>query len=206
MKQPNTLHLFHADLHDEKVSPSLSKQSLESHQVSILNGRLIWKTSGKFVSTENYTGKSNCAAVAHIAAYAVDLKGNLYIHEHVTPTSHPTIEWRFFHSSFFGAEGKGLGFGMIAVIDGKVHYIDNESGHFLPGKQHLDFVALDLLQDSLAPDCKIIDFSNDSNIETPTSSPTQKATTPSNTAFFREESHCSQSSFYSDDTVIVRQP
>jgi len=117
--------------------------------VIILNELLVWEKDKMPVSTVNMTGKSALTGipigVPDLGAYAIDCNGNMYIHEHISPESHEhkkTGEF-FTHSSFFTGQ-QGLCFGMLSVRDGKIIYLDHESGHYLPTEQHFRH-AQDLL-------------------------------------------------------------
>lgn len=98
---------------------------------------LIWanhsETPNNIVDTSQFTSKKGVG----YAAYGLSKNGELYIHEHVSAASNPHGKPYFYHSSFFSAK-PGICFGMIAIENGKITYIDNHSGHYQPQKDHLE--------------------------------------------------------------------
>lgn len=135
------LTLFDDRLHDRERYRSLDDSERQACRVEIKESILVWAETNEPVSTTGFIGKSTRQnqAIPNLAAYAVDEKGALYIHEHWSPESHPHAKpGEFFsHASFFDG-GAGLCFGMICVEGGIISYIDNESGHYLPSEDHLN--------------------------------------------------------------------
>lgn len=77
-----------------------------------------------------WTKLSNCGPLKPMVfynprfwAYVVSPAGRLYVHMHVADT---------FHHSTLLAGGRVLGAGMIGVSNGRIVYINNKSGHYMP--------------------------------------------------------------------------
>ena len=114
---------------------------------------MIWAnpstSHASLVDTTQFSSKKGIG----YAAYALSTNGELYIHEHVSAACNSGGKPYFYHSSFFGAK-PGICFGMIAVENGKITYIDNHSGHYQPQKAHLDD-AVERLQWAFSDDADI---------------------------------------------------
>ena len=94
-----------------------------------------------------------------LAAYAMDSHSRLYIHEHKSRVQVDGNDDFFYHSSFFNG-GSGKCFGMIKIVDGKITYIDNHSGHYQPTKEHFDDIQ-ERLKVYFHPEIEINYFESD---------------------------------------------
>ena len=154
-------------LHDRDRYCSLDESQRQACRVEIKETVLVWANTGEPVSTTGFIGKSTRRhkAVNHLAAYAVDENGVLYIHEHRSPESHPQAKpGEFFsHASFFDG-GAGLCFGMICVEGGMIKYIDNESGHYFPSPDDLNQL-LSRIPTTAACEVVLIEMDSDSDCE-----------------------------------------
>jgi len=73
----------------------------------------------------------------HESLYVIGTDGALYVMD-------STVVGDFHHSSFL-AGGDVVAAGMIEIIRGKIDYIDNSSGHYMPSNRTLDRI-LDILE------------------------------------------------------------
>lgn len=95
----------------------------------------------------------------HCFIYVMDLKGNLFIHKE-GPIDPEKKDISVQHASFLRGENILCG-GVIAVRNGKVTHIGNESGHYQPGAYSLSRVITELENRKvLAEDVKITVFSH----------------------------------------------
>ncbi|WP_339045777.1 hypothetical protein [Candidatus Mesenet endosymbiont of Agriotes lineatus] len=103
-----------------------------------LKGRL-YDTRGKISKT-----RKDCVA------YVVTLDDKLVVHEHIDVGK---SEYAYRHSTLAGGKPV-ICSGLIKVVDGKIAYIDNNSGHYKPKRANL-YNAVKKLEDLFLQDAKV---------------------------------------------------
>ncbi len=104
-----------------------------------LEGKL-YETTDKFSK-----GKKGCVA------YVITLDGKLVTHEHINVNK---SEWAYRHSTLAGGRPV-LCSGLMKVVNGKITYIDNNSGHYKPGSANL-YNAVKKLEGLFSEDAKVV--------------------------------------------------
>lgn len=116
------------------------------------NGGLIYATSNKRVETPI----DRSMRKPDVYIYALDLEGNLYIaKEGDFDLNQPNF--RLQHPSF-SSGGRLLAAGTIEIKNGKVIYIDNASGHYIPGEFSLFKVISELKKMNVVDSSCKVDF------------------------------------------------
>lgn len=87
-----------------------------------------WK--GELYDTRGEISKGRKGYVA----YVITLDGRLITHGHVNPGK--GVEWAYRHSTLAGGKPI-LCSGLMKVVDGKIEYMDNNSGHYKPEAANL---------------------------------------------------------------------
>ncbi len=111
----------------------LSARELSQHRLVVHDGKL-YDTTGKLFDTTE-------AALRNHAIYVMDGQGNLY-----ASTNHKVGE--FHHSSFLAGE-PAAGAGHIAVKQGEVVKMNNDSGHYEPSREFSKQVTEELARQGL---------------------------------------------------------
>lgn len=89
-------------------------------------------------------GKKGCVA------YVITLDGKLVTHEHINVNK---SEWAYRHSTLAGGKPI-LCSGLMKVVNGKITYIDNNSGHYKPESANL-YNAVKKLEGLFSKDAKV---------------------------------------------------
>ncbi|GFR19809.1 uncharacterized protein TNCT_303261 [Trichonephila clavata] len=84
-------------------------------------------------------------------AYVITLDGKLVTHEHINVNK---SEWAYRHSTLAGGRPV-LCSGLIKVVNGKITYIDNNSGHYKPESANL-YNAVKKLEGLFSKDAKVV--------------------------------------------------
>ncbi|WP_353287585.1 hypothetical protein [Wolbachia endosymbiont (group B) of Gerris lacustris] len=90
-------------------------------------------------------GKKGCVA------YVITLDGKLVTHEHINVNK---SEWAYRHSTLAGGRPV-LCSGLMKVVNGKITYIDNNSGHYKPEPVNL-YNAVKKLEGLFSEDAKVV--------------------------------------------------
>ncbi|WP_253300055.1 hypothetical protein [Wolbachia endosymbiont of Chironomus riparius] len=142
---------------DRKISGTdykvkyFTQEEQTQHTKEIHNGKLYrinqeGKREDQEYDTSNCTSKGKKGCVA----YVVTLGGKLITHEHV---NFGKSEYLYRHSTLTGG-GPVICSGLMKVENGKITYIDNNSGHYKPKSAHI-YRAVKILKPVLAKNAKI---------------------------------------------------
>lgn len=113
------------------------------------NGELrLYDFTGKLCDTSGKVSKGKENSVA----YAVTLDGKLVIHEHRDVDRH--IDGYAYRHSTLGGGKAILCSGLIKIKDGKITYIDNNSGHYKPVSANL-YNAVKILKGVFSQDAQV---------------------------------------------------
>lgn len=110
---------------DPRELEKISKASLFKYQIHIDESGLIRQSDGRLLTTDTWFGKSRKAI------YVMDSQGNIYF-----------STWKkfgYFHHTSFDL-GAVAAAGEIRIVKGKIVYIHNRSGHYLPSPKSIDQV------------------------------------------------------------------
>ncbi|WCR58179.1 hypothetical protein [Wolbachia endosymbiont of Ctenocephalides felis wCfeJ] len=112
-----------------------------------IEGNKLKGFKGKPYDTTGKTskGKKDCVA------YVVTLDGKLITHQHINVNK---SEWAYRHSTLAGGKPV-LCSGLMKVKDGKITYIDNNSGHYKPTSANL-YNAVKKLEGFFSKDAKVV--------------------------------------------------
>lgn len=105
----------------------VSQSVRDTHKVRIKNG-LLYDSRRELITTDESATEWLGNKFEHVYIYIMDKEGNFYIGRQVVN--------HFHHSSFFGGEPIAAA-GQIRVRNGKLTYIDNQSGHYTPNQELL---------------------------------------------------------------------
>ncbi|XBS67773.1 hypothetical protein ABLO99_04010 [Wolbachia endosymbiont of Armadillidium arcangelii] len=86
-----------------------------------------------------------------VLAYVITLDGKLVTHEHININE---SEWAYRHSTLAGGRPV-LCSGLMKVVNGKITYIDNNSGHYKPESANL-YNAVKKLEGLFSKDAKVV--------------------------------------------------
>ncbi|MDG7053036.1 MAG: hypothetical protein LKM45_04095, partial [Wolbachia endosymbiont of Alcedoecus sp.] len=89
----------------------------------------FFKIQGELYDTTGETSKGEEDCIA----YVITLDGKLVTHQHINVNK---SEWAYRHSTLAGGKPV-LCSGLMKVKEGKITYIDNNSGHYKPTSTNL---------------------------------------------------------------------
>ncbi|UPA54630.1 hypothetical protein MWH06_04860 [Wolbachia pipientis] len=112
-----------------------------------IEGNKLKDFRGKLYDTTNKISKGEKGCVA----YVITLDGKLVTHEHINVNK---SEWAYRHSTLAGGRPV-LCSGLIKVVNGKITYIDNNSGHYKPESANL-YNAVKKLEGLFSKDAKVV--------------------------------------------------
>nr|WP_264732422.1 hypothetical protein [Wolbachia endosymbiont (group A) of Sphaerophoria taeniata] len=107
----------------------------------------LYDLEGKLYDTTDKISKGKKGCVA----YVITLDGRLVTHEHINVNKN---EWAYRHSTLAGGRPV-LCSGLIKVVNGKITYIDNNSGHYKPESANL-YNAVKKLEGLFSKDAKVV--------------------------------------------------
>ncbi|WP_265037442.1 hypothetical protein [Wolbachia endosymbiont (group A) of Anomoia purmunda] len=127
---------------------TLGEQTDQTRSANEENGELkLYDSKGKLYDTTDKISKDKKGCVA----YVITLDGNLVTHEHINVNE---SEWAYRHSTLAGGRPV-LCSGLIKVVNGKIIYIDNNSGHYKPESANL-YNAVKKLEGLFSKDAKVV--------------------------------------------------
>lgn len=137
----------------------LSETQVQRYAYRIADGVVQSVTTGKPVSTRNYSSHDK----AGIAAFVVGLDGTVYLFNHLNKTD------QIAHSSFVGKFAKAAG--ELIVVEGKITLVHAHSGHFRPNALNM-YHAVKYFRDmgALSPSARVGFVSNpfaDTGVDSP---------------------------------------
>ncbi|BET29776.1 MAG: hypothetical protein ABS251_04355 [Wolbachia endosymbiont of Ephestia elutella] len=106
----------------------------------------LYNLEGKLYDTTDKISKGKKGCVA----YVITLDGKLVTHEHINVNK---SEWAYRHSTLAGGKPI-LCSGLMKVVNGKITYIDNNSGHYKPESANL-YNAVKKLEGLFSKDAKV---------------------------------------------------
>ncbi|GHM58716.1 MAG: hypothetical protein sL5_08170 [Candidatus Mesenet longicola] len=106
----------------------------------------LYSLKGKLYDTRGKISKTRKDCVA----YVITLDGKLVVHEHIDVGK---SEYAYRHSTLAGGKPV-ICSGLMKVIDGKIAYIDNNSGHYKPKEANL-YNAIKKLEGLFSQDAKV---------------------------------------------------
>lgn len=106
----------------------------------------LYSLEGKLYDTRGKISKT----MKDCVAYVMTLDGRLIVHEHINVGK---IEYSYRHSTLAGGKPV-LCSGLIKIVDGKIAYIDNNSGHYKPKQANL-YNAIKKLEGLFLQDAKV---------------------------------------------------
>ncbi|WP_353288625.1 hypothetical protein [Wolbachia endosymbiont (group A) of Pogonocherus hispidulus] len=112
-----------------------------------IEGNKLKGFKGKLYDTTDKISKGKKGCVA----YVITLDGRLVTHEHINVNK---SEWAYRHSTLAGGRPV-LCSGLIKVVNGKITYIDNNSGHYKPESANL-YNAVKKLEGLFSKDAKVV--------------------------------------------------
>ncbi|WP_353278288.1 hypothetical protein [Wolbachia endosymbiont (group B) of Longitarsus flavicornis] len=107
----------------------------------------LYNLEGKLYDTTDKISKGKKGCVA----YVITLDGKLVTHEHINVNK---SEWAYRHSTLAGGKPI-LCSGLMKVVNGKITYIDNNSGHYKPESANL-YNAVKKLEGLFSEDAKVV--------------------------------------------------
>lgn len=107
----------------------------------------LYNLEGKLYDTTDKISKGKKGCVA----YVITLDGKLVTHEHINVNK---SEWAYRHSTLAGGKPI-LCSGLMKVVNGKITYIDNNSGHYKPESANL-YNAVKKLEGLFSKDAKVV--------------------------------------------------
>ncbi|MBV2146151.1 MAG: hypothetical protein KTM48_05680 [Wolbachia endosymbiont of Pissodes strobi] len=107
----------------------------------------LYDLEGKLYDTTDKISKGKKGCVA----YVITLDGRLVTHEHINVNKN---EWAYRHSTLAGGRPV-LCSGLIKVVNDKITYIDNNSGHYKPESANL-YNAVKKLEGLFSKDAKVV--------------------------------------------------
>ena len=140
---------------------NLNKKIIKRDSKGVLR---IYSQDGEIYDTSDCIGKG----FEQCVAYAISLQGELITCQHRIykisdeDSEKECNEYSLFHSTLLSCM-PGICFGMIKIKEGRICYMNNHSGHYMPAFAHL-FNAVKLLYEVLEPDCIVECFAIDSNM------------------------------------------
>ncbi|WP_108784087.1 hypothetical protein [Wolbachia endosymbiont of Bemisia tabaci] len=108
----------------------------------------LYNLEGKLYDTNDKISKGKKGCVA----YVITLDGKLVTHEHINVNK---SEWAYRHSTLAGGRPV-LCSGLMKVVNGKITYIDNNSGHYKPESANLYNNAVKKLEGLFSKDAKVV--------------------------------------------------
>lgn len=121
-------------------------QKEQSQYTLHIKNQKLYSSEDKLYDTRGKISKTRKDCVA----YVITLDGRLVVHEHVDVGK---SEYAYRHSTLVGGKPV-LCSGLIKVIDGKIAYIDNNSGHYKPKEANL-YNAIKKLEGLFSQDAKV---------------------------------------------------
>uniref|UniRef100_A0AAU7YMV3 Uncharacterized protein n=1 Tax=Wolbachia endosymbiont of Oeneis ivallda TaxID=3171168 RepID=A0AAU7YMV3_9RICK len=112
-----------------------------------VEGNKLQGYKGKLYDTTDKISKGKKGCVA----YVITLDGKLVTHEHINVNK---SEWAYRHSTLAGGRPV-LCSGLMKVVNGKITYIDNNSGHYKPEPANL-YNAVKKLEGLFSKDAKVV--------------------------------------------------
>ncbi|MFT4313963.1 MAG: hypothetical protein AB3P11_02455 [Wolbachia pipientis] len=112
-----------------------------------VEGNKLQGFKGKLYDTTDKISKGKKGCVA----YVITLDGKLVTHEHINVNEG---EWAYRHSTLAGGRPV-LCSGLMKVVNGKITYIDNNSGHYKPESANL-YNAVKKLEGLFSKDAKVV--------------------------------------------------
>ncbi|WP_353276514.1 hypothetical protein [Wolbachia endosymbiont (group B) of Villa cingulata] len=112
-----------------------------------VEGNKLKGFKGKLYDTTDKISKGKKGCVA----YVITLDGKLVTHEHINVNK---SEWAYRHSTLAGGRPV-LCSGLMKVVNGKITYIDNNSGHCKPESANL-YNAVKKLEGLFSKDAKVV--------------------------------------------------
>lgn len=112
-----------------------------------VEGNKLQGFKGKLYDTADKISKGKKGCVA----YVITLDGKLLTHEHINVNK---SEWAYRHSTLAGGRPV-LCSGLMKVVNGKITYIDNNSGHYKPESANL-YNAVKKLEGLFSKDAKVV--------------------------------------------------
>lgn len=112
-----------------------------------MEGNKLKGFKGKLYDTTDKISKDEKGCVA----YVITLDGKLLTHEHINVNK---SEWAYRHSTLAGGRPV-LCSGLMKVVNGKITYIDNNSGHYKPESANL-YNAVKKLEGLFSKDAKVV--------------------------------------------------
>ncbi|WP_264336948.1 MULTISPECIES: hypothetical protein [unclassified Wolbachia] len=112
-----------------------------------VEGNKLKGFKGKLYDTTDKISKGKKGCVA----YVITLDGKLVTHEHINVNK---SEWAYRHSTLAGGKPI-LCSGLMKVVNGKITYIDNNSGHYKPESANL-YNAVKKLEGLFSKDAKVV--------------------------------------------------
>lgn len=112
-----------------------------------VEGNKLKGFKGKPYDTTDKISKEKKGCVA----YVITLDGKLVTHEHINVNK---SEWAYRHSTLAGGKPI-LCSGLMKVVNGKITYIDNNSGHYKPESANL-YNAVKKLEGLFSKDAKVV--------------------------------------------------
>lgn len=112
-----------------------------------MEGNKLKGFKGKLYDTTDKISKDKKGCVA----YVITLDGKLVTHEHINVNK---SEWAYRHSTLAGGKPI-LCSGLMKVVNGKITYIDNNSGHYKPESANL-YNAVKKLEGLFSKDAKVV--------------------------------------------------
>ncbi|WP_343288738.1 hypothetical protein [Wolbachia endosymbiont of Encarsia formosa] len=112
-----------------------------------VEGNKLQGFKGKLYDTTDKISKGKKGCVA----YVITLDGKLVTHEHINVNK---SEWAYRHSTLAGGKPI-LCSGLMKVVNGKITYIDNNSGHYKPESANL-YNAVKKLEGLFSKDAKVV--------------------------------------------------
>ncbi|MFP3015403.1 MAG: hypothetical protein ACEY3B_03740 [Wolbachia sp.] len=123
------------------------KEKLYIDLMPEIEGNKLKGFKGKLYDTTDKISKGEKGCVA----YVITLDGKLVTHEHINVNK---SEWAYRHSALAGGRPV-LCSGLIKVVNGKITYIDNNSGHYKPESANL-YNAVKKLEGLFSEDAKVV--------------------------------------------------